>query len=340
MTNGAGRWVKLVAGLLVTSVCLWLIIQQVDLSRLWVILSSADPSWIVIGLFFLSIAYLLRIVRWWLMLRTIVPTLPLVACAGPFLSSIALNNLLPFRAGDIMRVVGFCRQLTLPASTVLGSLVLERLLDLAAILVMFFVAVPHATPDGFHAEAVATAGWLGLVCVILIVLTIALPEALARLTENIAARARRGTWKRAGRLAQWVVHFFSSLALMRTRQQIIPLVLLSLGAWCLEGALFAAVAKSVHIDDPGIAPWFALSTGTLGTLLPSTPGYVGTFDYLTMVGFLAYGFAQSLAAACALLVHVVLWVPQTIVGMVWLLILKVKPATPAVQSPSTAKVSA
>ncbi|HKN86895.1 MAG TPA: lysylphosphatidylglycerol synthase domain-containing protein, partial [Nitrospiraceae bacterium] len=120
----------------------------------------------------------------------------------------------------------------------------------------------------------------------------------------------------------------------------IRLVLLSLGAWCLEGALFAAVAKSVHIEDPGIAPWFALSTGTLGTLLPSTPGYVGTFDYLTMVGFLAYGFSQSAAAACALLVHVVLWVPQTIVGMVSLLIIKLKPAAPVVRSPSTAKVSA
>lgn len=340
MTNGVRRWAKLVAGLLVTGVCSWLIIQQVDLSRLWVVLSSADPSWIVLGLFFLSMAYLLRIVRWWLMLRAIVPTLPLMACAGPFLSSIALNNLLPFRAGDVMRVVGFCRQLTLPASSVLGSLVLERLLDLTAILIMFFVAVPHATPEGFPAEVLVTAGWLGLVCVVLIVVTIAMPEALARLTANIALEVRNRAWGRAGRLAQWVGHFFSSLALMRTRQQIIPLVLLSLGAWCLEGALFAAVSKSVHIDDPGIAPWFALSTGTLGTLLPSTPGYVGTFDYLTMVGFLAYGFSQSVAAACALLVHVVLWVPQTTVGMVSLLIIKLKPTAPVVRSPSTAKVSA
>ena len=340
MTNRGRRWAKLLAGLLVTGVCSWLVIQQVDLPQIWFVLSSADPSWVFLGLSFLSMAYLLRIVRWWLMLRTIAPTLPLTACAGPFLSGIALNNVLPFRAGDIMRVVGFCRQLTLPASSVFGSLVLERLLDLTAILIVFFVALPRATPDGFPADILAAAGWLAVVCVMLIIFTIAMPETLARLVETLAAVAHRWRWKRAGRAAYWVVHFFSSLARMRTRQQIIPLVLLSLGAWCLEGALFAAVARAMHIGESGIAPWFALSTGTLGTLLPSTPGYVGTFDYLTMVGFLAHGFPQSISAACALLIHVVLWVPQTIVGMAWLLIIKLRHATSAMESRPSAGASA
>ncbi|HET7057513.1 MAG TPA: lysylphosphatidylglycerol synthase transmembrane domain-containing protein [Nitrospiraceae bacterium] len=340
MTNRGRRWAKLLAGLLVTGVCSWLVIQQVDLPQIWFVLSSADPSWVFLGLSFLSTAYLLRIVRWWLMLRTIAPTLPLTACAGPFLSGIALNNVLPFRAGDIMRVVGFCRQLTLPASSVFGSLVLERLLDLTAILIVFFVALPRATPDGFPADILAAAGWLAVACVMLVVLIIAMPEALARLAENIAAVVHRWTWGRIGHVAHWMVRFFSSLALMRTRQQIIPLVLLSLGAWCLEGALFAAVAKGLQVGQAGLAPWFALSMGTLGTLLPSTPGYLGTFDYLMMVGFLAYGFSKSVAATCALLIHVVLWIPQTTVGMAWFLVIKLRRAAPAMDSHSSVRASA
>jgi uncharacterized protein (TIRG00374 family) len=331
---------KLLTGLLVTIVCSWLVLRQVDVSRIETLFFSADPSWILLGLSFLGTAYTFRIIRWWLMLRSIAPALPLTACAGPFLSSIALNNLLPFRAGDIMRVVGFCRELTLPASSVLGSLVLERLLDLAAILIVFFVALPTVTPDGFPPQILVIAKWLAAMCLALVGLGIVIPERLACLARAIAAMVQRRRWERAGSLARWVGEFFSSMTLMRARQRMIPLVLLSLGAWCMEGAVFAAVAKGLHIGEPGISPWFALSTGTLGTLLPSTPGYVGTFDYLTMLGFLAYGFPQSAAAACAVLVHVVLWAPQTIVGMVWLLVIKLRPAAPAMESHPSARASA
>jgi glycosyltransferase 2 family protein len=340
MKHGVRRLTKLLAGLLVTAVCSWLILRQVDVGRIGNLLLSADLSWIILGLSFLSTAYTFRIIRWWLMLRSIAPELPLSSCAGPFLSSIALNNLLPFRAGDIMRVVGFCRQLTLPTSSVLGSLVLERLLDLAAILIVFFVALPAVTPEGFPLEILTTARWLAALAISLIGLVIVMPERCAYLARTVAAMVQERGWERLRSLAQWVSDFFCSIALMRIRQHIGPLVLLSLGAWCMEGALFATVAKGMHVEAPGIAPWFALSTGTLGTLLPSTPGYIGTFDYLTMVGFLAYGLPQSISAACALLIHVVLWVPQTIVGMTWLLMSRLRPAAPAMESRSSARVSA
>ena len=340
MSPGIRRSTKLLAGLLVTAVCSWFVLRQVDVDRIGSLLLSADPSWILLGLSFLGTAYTFRIIRWWLMLRSIAPELSLTSCAGPFLCSIALNNLLPFRAGDIMRVVGFCRQLTLPASSVLGSLVLERLLDLAAILVVFFATFPSVSPEGFPSEMLVTARWLAAVCIGLIGLVIVIPERCASLARSIAGIIQRYRWDRLGCLARWISDFLSSIALMRARQQIVPLVLLSLGAWCMEGAVFATVANALHIGEPGIAPWFALSTGTLGTLLPSTPGYVGTFDYLTMLGFMAYGVPKSPAAACALLIHVVLWVPQTIVGMVWLLVIKLRPAAPAMESRPSAEVSA
>lgn len=340
MKQGVSRSIKLLAGLLITAVCSWLVLRQVDVDRIWSLLLSADPSWIILGLSFLAIGYAFRIIRWWLMLRSIAPELRVGSCAGPFLSSIALNNLLPFRAGDVMRVIGFCRQLTLPASSVLGSLVLERLLDLATILLVFFATFPSVSPEGFLSDILVTARWLAALCVGVLGLVIVMPERCAALAQTVADVLHRHRWERFARVARWVSDFFSSLALMRARQHIVPLVGLSLGAWCMEGALFAAVAKGVHIAEPGIAPWFALSTGTLGTLLPSTPGYVGTFDYLTMVGFLAHGFSQSISAICALLIHVVLWVPQTIVGMAWLLVIKARPEASAMPSRTSARASA
>ena len=63
-----------------------------------------------------------------------------------------------------------------------------------------------------------------------------------------------------------------------------------------------------------------MATGTLATLLPSTPGYVGTFDYFAMLGLTAFGAARDVATAFALSVHAVLWAPTTIVGLVLLVL--------------------
>ncbi len=56
--------------------------------------------------------------------------------------------------------------------------------------------------------------------------------------------------------------------------------------------MFATVAWSLRTDASPLGPWFALSTGTLATLLPSSPGYVGTFDYFAMLGLVAYGASR------------------------------------------------
>jgi uncharacterized membrane protein YbhN (UPF0104 family) len=83
--------------------------------------------------------------------------------------------------------------------------------------------------------------------------------------------------------------------------------------------MYAAVAWSLHAAVAPFGPWFATATGTLATLLPSSPGYVGTFDYFAMLGLTAYGASRSVAAAFALLVHLVLWVPVTVIGGIMLL---------------------
>jgi hypothetical protein len=63
-------------------------------------------------------------------------------------------------------------------------------------------------------------------------------------------------------------------------------------------------------------PWFALAMGSLATLLPSTPGYVGTFDYFTLMGLNLYGAEREVAAVFALMVHIILWLPVTLAGAI------------------------
>ncbi len=132
-------------------------------------------------------------------------------------------------------------------------------------------------------------------------------------------RTGRGAASPGARLAGAGAQFFEALGALQSPVRALQLLALSVLAWALEGAMYASVAWSLHAGVAPFGPWFAASTGTLATLLPSSPGYVGTFDYFAMLGLIAYGANRSVAAAFALLVHLVLWVPVTLVGGIMLL---------------------
>jgi len=59
-------------------------------------------------------------------------------------------------------------------------------------------------------------------------------------------------------------------------------------------------------------------------MIPSSPGYVGTFDFFTSSGFSAYGMDLTDALAAALVVHAVLWLPLTGIGLGYLAVASVR----------------
>ena len=88
--------------------------------------------------------------------------------------------------------------------------------------------------------------------------------------------------------------------------------------------MFVTVATALHTGAAPPGPWLSLAAGTLATLLPGAPGYIGTFDYFAARGLVAYGVSLETAAAFALTVHAILWVPLTALGALYLLMLRAR----------------
>ena len=139
---------------------------------------------------------------------------------------------------------------------------------------------------------------------------------MLRVCEHRALAAR--DWSRPAQ--KYVTQFLSALDVLRTPRLSLGLLALSVLAWICEGGVFALVAYGLNFSGDTIAPWFAAATGTLATLIPSSPGYVGTFDFFTMQALIAYGASASVAGAFAVVVHTVLWLPLTIAGLVYFLL--------------------
>ena len=316
------RWttaLKAAVGLLAAGGFAWLLAHELDIDALGRAFARLSSASIVLAAGFATAAQAVRIVRWWRMLRVMEPGLPLVACVRPFLASVAFNNVLPLRAGDALRVFGFRRQLRSPAARVLGTLVVERALDvvfLSGILFFGLLGLPDgAFPRGF----VVVSAWLAGAAVMVLSVAIFLRPFFKRARKRFARAGWPGArvfgarrW--ADAIARHGVHLAEALCVARSARNMVALCALSATVWACEGAAFVVIAADLDIGATGGGPWLSLAAGSLATAVPGTPGHVGTFDYFAALGASAYGAAPEAAAALALTVHA-LWIPFIAVGL-------------------------
>lgn len=299
---------------------IWLIATQVNLSELNNALRNTNPAWVGAALFAFCIGYACRIARWRKMLLQDSPLLSFKNCAGPLLASFAINNVLPFRSGDVMRAFAFNRQLGTSSGIVLASLFVERLLDLLMVLLILGGALAVFRLD---IERFAGLGSVMLISLsLLIVLVLLFPALFKPLALGLNKVIIKLFPRFGNKLATEINKGMDTLAHLSKKGTMLILMLWSCAAWLAEGMLFWCVAMALlpAIEAPA-AGWLALPVGTLATLIPSTPGYIGTFDYFTIKAMTALGNTATISTAYALLVHALLWLPPTLTGGLYLLVI-------------------
>lgn len=309
------RIAQLAIGLGLAGFFVWLVVRNLDGAELARAFSAARPGWIALAVLFFLAGYACRIARWRQMLLPDSPALGWGPIAVAFWGSIAANNVLPFRAGDALRVFGFASFLGVPVATMLATLLVERLLDLLSLLIAFgIVLLVLPLADGAAASLVGLGG-AGLVfagvAVLAVLLLPQMFEPLARFVLAMLGRVAPGV---AGKLGTFVESIFATLRHLSRGPRMLLLAFWSAGAWALEGAVFWACAHAVPAMAVPAAGWLAFPVGTLSTLLPSTPGYVGTFDFFVIKAAELMGNGAGAATAFALLVHLVIWLPATLIG--------------------------
>jgi uncharacterized protein (TIRG00374 family) len=312
------------AGLIITVVCLGLALRHVHVEGVIGAARQAQWPWLALALAALSIDYAVRIYRWWWLLQLCDSDVTLRSCAWPLIASFAVNNVVPFRAGDALRVIGFREQLRSTGTWVLATLLIERMLDLTVLLGFFLLGIAQLGkgPDSalylrtaIFVCCIAGGAWLAL-----FLMGDRLKEFLLRLRDfKVASLANF-----VRRAEQPIEQLFLALHVIRAPERILKLIAMSVVVWIGEGEIFVAVCKAVRFDGQSFGPWFALATGSLSTLVPSSPGFVGTFDYFTISGLNAYGTSAAIATAAAFIIHAVLWLPLTVAGMAYLLVASLK----------------
>lgn len=304
----------------ITAVFLYLLLHNLDREAFMATLSKISVPNLLIAFIFLCIDYLVRIVRWWLMLREIEPKLAIRTCIWPYIVSVAINDIAPFRAGDAFRAFGFRKQLQTPSFRIIGTLVIERALDLITLLGFFFITFTMVPKGNISYRLIKSATWVALFVLITALMALLFPKQLYAILKGILNAKIFRRFNLDNRLLGYMDHVLVPLRLLRSHQFTLKMVGITTAIWLLEGAIFITIAEGLHALPSIIAPLFSMAIGTLGTLLPSSPGYFGTFDYCAMYGIVAYGTGRNTATAFALIVHFILWFPLVMAGVIYYLL--------------------
>lgn len=325
------RAMQLAVGIAVSALFVWLIVRSVSVGAIVDALRDVRPAWMAVALGCFVADYLCRIWRWRLMLATENPALTLGRCAVPFMTSIAANNVLPFRAGDALRAFAFPAWLGVPTASVLASLVAERMMDLFVLLLFLGAALMMLHADTqVMGPVLDSGGVLLLGGAVLVAALLVTPHVFEAPLQMVFARLRRWRAGLADTLSAGTRRLFATLRGLTRGRRGARLLAWSVLAWALEACVFYAVARAVPTLAEPVAAWLAMPVGTLSTLLPSTPGYVGTFHYFVMTATQTLGNTEVAAAAFAVLVHLTLWVSATLwgvaVALYWVLTRVSRPA--------------
>jgi glycosyltransferase 2 family protein len=301
-----GQGLQVCLGLGVGALFLWLALRGVSKDELRTLFGAVSLKWVALAFAFYVGSLFFRVIRWHILLSALV-SVSRSRVAEALLVGYAFNNLLPARLGELVRADYAKRRFGVSRSAAVGSIVIERLWD-GLIVVLCLSAgllvislLRERLPEGFDTlQLISLIGALGASFVLLSVGGVLwirhkafdLPALVQRLLADLSD----------GLQTFW-------------RVDTIQLLLLSGGVWLLEGGAMWSVVRSLDVTLGMAQSAVLLGAASLSTLIPTAPGYLGSYQFAFALTLSTFGFSMAIGIVAASIAQVFLLGPVTAIGI-------------------------
>ena len=373
---GRLRAFQAIAGIGISVVLLWLALRGLDPQQTWAALSGVNFWYLAPAVLVYFVGVAIRGLRWQRLLLP-VEKISVRQAIALLIVSYTVNNIIPARMGDVMRVFLLARETGIRKSVSLATVVLERLLDVLAILAiivactvvlswpsplltalriaavlaivatgLLILVATHRSqrlqPGHGRARTVRRALALTVLLAALLVSAFAefgklVPDSflmpligasivflLAVFAASIMARGYllslplRLSLLLPGRLGYRIVgmarSFVEGLQSLRSPRRLVEMILLSMASWLVEGLTYYVIARSMGIDESVLIFLLAMGVINIFSAIPSSPGYIGPFEFAGKLVLTQFGIMAETAVAYLLLVHALLLLPVIVLG--------------------------
>lgn len=309
------KWFKLLLGFLLSFLGLYFAFQNIDLNDLVKSFESINYFWIFVATILLILYTYLRSFRWRLLLFSLKP----VSIKDLFASNMVGyfgNSILPFKMGEILRGYAISSNNNLKTSTVLGSIVLERVCDLGGLLILLlFVALFYSFPYDIGLSLIISSAVILLILVLLWFISFK-KEYIMKRIEGTQLMDFKTVISFIKTLSSFSIGFSS----LKSFKSFIYVSLLTIISWFILYLVTYYTLLSLNIQIGWVEIAVVLLLTSMAMSVPAAPGAIGTHHFATYyVMNSLLGFNSIDSQTFAIVLHAVSYLPLVAIGAFYFL---------------------
>jgi uncharacterized protein (TIRG00374 family) len=308
------KW-RIWLGCFVSLLSLWLALRQVPLSELARLLTEADLSWLSLALIIQLLAVVARAWRWTALLEVKNKLDDSIWAQG---IGYLFTNIFPLRLGEPARVIVMSERCALPVVRVAATAIVERMLDVATIIFALVLVLPWMEVPPLVAKAGMLFGAIILIAFLILLLAVSFSDGTEAVLRSLCRRIRFISADLVSARWKELVEGFAALTHGLTAARA---VIGSLITWALSIAAYFCVIRAFQPDGSWLEAIFMVVALSLAVAVPSSPGFVGVFQFAGQQSLvLPFGakYTAGVALSIAIAGHLTYYLLTTSIGVVGL----------------------
>jgi uncharacterized protein (TIRG00374 family) len=308
-------------GIVVSAVCLYFAFRRFPFAQGWEQAKSANWLLLILSTVTATCMFPLRARRW----RTILDPVALHLPFGPLWRSTAIGvmmtNLLPARAGEIVRPYALSREVPeIPFSAALASVAVDRVFDAIVVLLLLglsmlsrdFPATITINGSPWHIALLARKfAFAPIVLLLGLYALVFFPGALIRVFEWFARRVSHRLEQKGSEMLR---RFSEGLSVLRHPTRFLAVFGWTLLHWLVQPLAFWLGLRAFGIDASWAALLFMQGVIVLAVAVAPSPGFIGVFEGSAAASLAAYGIPYNSALTWATVFHIISYIPITLFG--------------------------
>ncbi|MBN2101773.1 MAG: flippase-like domain-containing protein [Candidatus Aenigmarchaeota archaeon] len=292
---------KAALGIIITIIFLFISFSNIDVGAVLSVMADSDILFVILGSAFYMSSFIFRGLRWKILVRKKI-NVKLPDSVSYVIIGWAGNNIFPARGGELLRAYVTGKKEKAGTSFSLGTIVVERIFDVFTLVtILILLAFLSPFPEWVRQIILYISAILAAGVIILLILI----------------KIEGGPFRRVKTIRDKTASFILGLKIL-DRNSIMPIYILSVISWACEILTFYSIGIATGLYISFFVAAFALIIVNIGVVIPSSPGYVGTFQFFCILALGVFSIGNNFAMGFAILVHIAEYVPTTIMGLILL----------------------
>ena len=295
-------WVLIIATNLISLLCLAWVLNGAGLRHIWGEVRHMHYGWVTGAILSAATIYVFHAWRWQLLLWP-VNRVPFMQAVEAIYVGLFANEVLPLRAGEVIRCFLLSKSTGIPLSVTFASALIERIFDGVWLMAGFFFCLRIGRLPGVLVHGGYILG------VIIILLTLLLLGAIY-VRQHLPDRALGFSWP------NWFSTLIADLQLIGHSRFIYYSFLVS-GVYMMAQMIpIYMLVKAYRLQVPWTASFVMLILLRMSSIIPQAPGNLGPFQWVTARTLILFGMAVAHAKRFSLILWAGLTLPLILIGAV------------------------